>query len=108
MRDGRTGVRGHDLPECPAVERAKGFVWVCRRRAVAYELAAACEGAGAGHTTISPRAPRPAGGWWIGPRWIVHCRGVSGRERHALQRLAARLDPSAWGRTWNESEEKYE
>lgn len=74
--------------------RSRGsFVWVCRKRSVAYEIASAID-ATQGECRVSRRYPRNIGRQWAGPRWVVRAICLSERELAAVQRVAARLDPS--------------
>lgn len=86
--------------------RGKGFVWVCRRRDTAKVIVAALE-ATDGEWVISHRAARPYGQDWIGPRWVVRVWGVSNREIDALQRVAARFDPSVNNLRWDVTAQVY-
>lgn len=77
------------------------FVWVCKRREVARNLLALVD-ASSGEGKVLPRYPRQVHGQWAGPRWVVMAWGLTLQDAHTLQRLAAKLDPSAHGLVWDE------
>ena len=88
------------------IRKPERFIWVCKRRDVARQIAAALEGTG-GEWNIHPRYPRQIGGEWTGPRWVVVAWMLTKEELHAIQRIAPKLDPSATGLHWDEAEECY-